>query len=392
MRNLYIFWDEPLNLTAGGVHRCIACLMQYLPQNGYNVYYIYSRDYYNTFHLRLPDNKERFLTFSELRQYLIDNRCDIILGQEAVFSSTLTRMVKRLELPNVKFINQYHNTLLFFDKKLSPHYLSLMWQTNKNWRDRIGILFRGLIYPFWKKRVRNRQNAIYKYNYDNSDVSLLLSEYEKPIMTDISGDKDAVKCAIIHNPLSWEYTADENILNEKQKEVLIVSRIYNFEKRIDRALKVWKFLQDKGLTSGWTLRIVGDGIHKEYLMNMTASMRLSGVRWEGRQDPISFYKKASIFLLTSTVEGWALTLTESMQMGVVPIALDSYPAVRSIITDGYDGCLVAENNLHLLADKLYLLMSDAKLRRQMAINGLQSCQRFTIDKIINQWCAMLNRI
>ena len=66
-------------------------------------------------------------------------------------------------------------------------------------------------------------------------------------------------------------------------------------------------------------------------MEMAKSMNLQNVIWEKRQDPRPFYKSASLFLLTSIVEGWALTLTESMQTGVVPLAFDSYPAVRSII-------------------------------------------------------------
>lgn len=391
MKNLFIFWDEPLNLTSGGIHRCIASLMKYLPSRGFNVHYIYSIDHYKTFHFPISNDNEKIFTLQELKDFLTAQKCDIILGQEAVFSTSLTKAVKALNLSGVKFINQYHSTLLYFEKKLSWDYLKLEWNTNRCFSARAGVILRGVLYPLWKHHVRRVQNKIYRFNYENSDVSLLLSEYEKPIMNKIAGDSSFNKCVAIPNALSWEEIGSPDILKSKQKEVLIVSRLYNSEKRIDLALKVWKMLELKGATEDWTLRIVGEGIHKAYLMEMAESMQLRHVVWEGRQDPRTYYERASIFLMTSIVEGWGLTLTESMQSGVVPVAFDSYPAVRSIISDGFDGYLIPTKKLKMMADKLCELMHDKAKRERMALNGLQSSGRFTINTVMNKWQDMLNR-
>lgn len=392
MKNLFIFWDEPLILTAGGIHRCIVTLIQQLPLRGITVYYLYSSDHYQTFHFYESKNSVITLTLKELREFLIEKKCDVILGQEAVFSSSLTQAVKKLNLPHIKFINQYHNTLLYFDKKLTFDYLKQEWRFNSDTSSRIGIIARGVLYPLWKFKVKKAQNRIYKYNYANSDISLLLSEFEKPIFAKILGERNPTKCHVIPNPLSWEEISSPDILSDKQKEVLIVSRIYNSEKRIDLALKIWKILEKNGKNKDWTLRIIGDGIHKNYLMDMAKSMRLKNVIWDERQDPRPFYKQASIFLLTSIVEGWALTLTESMQYGVVPIAFDSYPAVKSIITDGADGFIVPSKNVKKMADKLSLLMENPALRERMALNGLKNCKRFAIGSVMDQWENLLNNL
>ena len=79
-------------------------------------------------------------------------------------------------------------------------------------------------------------------------------------------------------------------------------------------------------------------------------------------------------------------------MGVVPIAFDSYPAIRSIITDGHDGYLIPTKNLKMMANKLYELMHDKAKRERMALNGLQSCKRFTINTVMDQWKDMLNQL
>lgn len=392
MKNLFVFWAEPLNLTGGGIHRCIVTLLKYLPQRGFNVYYLYSLDSYKTFHYKSDNNNECVLSVLELRNFLITHKCDIILGEEAAFTADFTKVVRNLNLPNVKFINQYHCTLLYLDKKLTWDYLRFKWDNDTHFFSRIGIIIRGLFYPLWKFNVRRIQNNIFRYNYLNSDVTLLLSEFEKPIMTKIIGKASLDKCIAIPNPLSWEKISTPDILKNKQKEVLMVSRIYNPEKRIDLALKVWKILEQKKVTRDWTLRIVGDGIHKNYLMKEAQAMHLHNVIWENRQDPRPFYERASIFLLTSVAEGWALTLTESMQMGVVPIAFNSYPAINSIITDGYDGYLIPTKNLKKMAIQLMMLMQDKETRDRIALNGLHSCKRFTIDSVMDQWQDMLNHL
>lgn len=390
MKNLFIFWDEPLNLTGGGIHRTINFLLTHLPARGINVRYIYSLDKYHTFHLTQENGHEVEMNISQLKQYLIEEECNYILGQEAVFSDTFTRAFVNMELENVKLINQYHNSLLYFDKKLTFHYLHLEWKMNKKIGYRLNLLTKAITYPLWKYMVRKTQRNVYKYNYKHSDMSLLLSGNEEPIMGNISGDEKLLKCVSIPNPLSWDTISSPNILKIKKKEVLIVSRIYNFEKRIDLALKSWSILQKKGMTKDWTLRIVGDGIHKDYLKNMAVKLKLENVIWVGRCNPLPFYETASIFLLTSAVEGWALTLTESMQMGTVPIAFDSYPAVRDIITDGYNGYLIPNGNILTYAEKLGKLMQQPTLRHEMALNGLESCQRFASDVIVGHWEKMLN--
>lgn len=390
MKKIFVFWNEPLNTTGGGIHRCIMNLINYLPDRGYNVDYLYSKDFYQTFILNTPGKNEKIIPLSELRAFLINNKCDVILGQEAVFSASLTKVISTIELSNIKFINQYHSTPLYFQKKLTWDFLKEEWATTANAKHRFSLIAKALLYPVWRWNVKRNQNKIYRYNYENSDITLLLSKNELPHFQKICGDMSLKKCVCINNPLSWPEIASEDILDEKKKEVLIVSRIYNCEKRIDLALKTWKKLQNRGLTNEWTLRIVGEGISEPYLKKMTHKLGLSNVYWEGRQDPLPYYRRASVFLLTSVVEGWALTLTESMQMGVVPIAFDSYPAVREIITDGVDGFLVPAKDLDMLSERLSILMHNPEKRVEMAKTALTSCCRFNTDSIMDQWREMLD--
>lgn len=392
-KTVFIFWTERLNPLRGGVHRIIILLLKYLPLRGFNVHYLYTLDDYASFKIYDEDSsKEESIKVENLKSYLLDHHCEIILGQDGVFSKRLTQVVMQMSLPGIKFINEYHNSLLLIPNKLTKEYLKFEFVNTFSFKVKIGIAVKYVLYPIWKWKIWKDVSKLYKFNFLNSDVTLLLSSKEEPIVHRILSKNDKIKCVAIPNPLSWEKVEDESILIHKKKEVLVVSRIYNPEKRIDLVLKIWCELQKRNVTEGWILRIVGDGIHKLLLMKMAEDMKLRGVVWEGWSNPLPFYHSASLFMMTSSCEGWGLTLTESMQTGVVPLAFDSYPALHDIINDGYDGYIIKNNDITLYADRMQNLMQNDDIRNQIAKNGLDSCKRFATEKIMNMWSNLLHSI
>ena len=58
---------------------------------------------------------------------------------------------------------------------------------------------------------------------------------------------------------------------------------------------------------------------------------IKNIYFEGNKNPLPYYQKASVFLMTSALEGWGLTITEAQQFGVVPVAFDSYPSLHEVI-------------------------------------------------------------
>lgn len=96
--------------------------------------------------------------------------------------------------------------------------------------------------------------------------------------------------------------------------------------------------------------------------------------------------------MTSDAEGWGLTLMEAQQMGVVPIAFDSYESIHEIIQDGVNGLLVKEGDCNGFVRKLHDLLSDDGERKRMAVSGLDVVNRFSIDRMMEQWMKILGVI
>ena len=49
---------------------------------------------------------------------------------------------------------------------------------------------------------------------------------------------------------------------------------------------------------------------------------------KGQKNPEPYYNEASIFMMTSSFEGWGLTLTEAQQYGCVPLAFHSFASLN----------------------------------------------------------------
>ena len=364
--------------------------MDNLPKYGLRCLYLakeYNAPRYYINNELIPEN---LVDTAKLREYIQKEKIDTILDQQSVFSDEFTRIYEQLGCSDVKYLTINHNTPLIFDKLLNRDRLWHLFRTSSGLVNRCMTFGRWLCYPVWKRIMNAGCAKKFRHNYKVSDRTILLSEGDQHAFASYVGLKNWNKCVVINNPLSFDTIETDKCLAGKKNEVLIVSRLNNFEKRLDRALKIWRILQDRGVVKSWHLTIVGWGLQEKMLHDLSKELALKNVDFVGRQSPEPYYQIASLFMLTSAVEGWGLTLTESMQTGVVPLAFDSYPALRSIITDGYDGCIIEDDNLDAYADRMEYLMTHKEERERIARNGLNSCKRFTIDKIVSQWVDMIN--
>ena len=94
-------------------------------------------------------------------------------------------------------------------------------------------------------------------------------------------------------------------------------------------------------------------------------------------------------MMTSSSEGWGLTLTEAQQYGVVPIAFDSYASLHDIIQDGENGFIIPNNNISEYIEKLKLLIINQDIRKEMASKCIESSKRFSQKNIIQEWIKLL---
>ncbi len=324
-------------------------------------------------------------TVTDLYAFLKANGVDIVINQIAYATWLLDAFLRnggdKWKQEGGKIISCLH-----FDPKPASSLYYLTHKRKKNLRDYVNIAKAFMLYGFYEARQRKNTGRIFNWIYDNSDWFVALSPTHFPYIKRVTAREDYDRLLAINNPLTFDDVAGKSILDEKKKVVLVCSRMDEYQKRISLVLKAWRKIQKAPVANDWTLKILGTGPDLERYMDYARDHGLKNVIFEGRQSPEAYYREADIFLMTSTgIEGWGLTLTESLQRGVVPVVMNTCSVYSDIITHGYNGFLSKGSGLDGFVQYVMALMRDEDLLRAIQLNALDSAKRFTLERTMEKW-------
>lgn len=379
MKTILWLYNMPLVPEAGGTERITSLIRNGLLRRGYDC-----------MKMLVVNPETEKITYEgeqihDLFEFLKKNNVDTIINQDGITNKVLNVFLNkgglRWQREGGKII-----TCLHFDPDAPSVIKLFLSKKTKTLKDWFIITKLQLLSSYYQNQKDNQAGKLYNELYDKSDSFVCLSKTHFAYLHKVMKRTSYEKMVAINNPLTFDDISDISILYKKKKQVLIVARMDEFYKRISLALKAWGFLQD---IKDWHLVIVGDGPslcdYKDYVQKN----HLHNVCFKGRQTPETYYKDSSIFLMTSDKEGWGLTLTESLQRGVVPIVMDSCPVFSEIISDGVNGFLTPNNEIKKFADKVRLLMTNHDILYKMEKQALVSASKFNMDNTIKQWEKIL---
>lgn len=205
-------------------------------------------------------------------------------------------------------------------------------------------------------------------------------------------DNSGGKLDAIPNPLVFDNVISEEDFLRKEKLALIVGRMWEPPKKISRALRVWAAVEADSRSEGWHLEVVGEGPSLPMYRQMAKDLGLQRVSFEGYQQPRPYYRRASLFLMTSQFEGWGMTLVEAQQQGVVPIVMDSFLSLHDIIENGCNGVIVPNRDEVAFAEAMLKLMNDNECCDHMARRALDTSRNFAIERVVDEWEKLIKNI
>ena len=217
---------------------------------------------------------------------------------------------------------------------------------------------------------------------DNSDVLVLLSDSFKGELTLLTDRVELNNVIVIANPTKIvEYTCD------KKKEILYVGRINTTQKRVDVLIDIWNRICRN--FPDWKLIIVGEGDELDILKRQAKQLGIDNISFTGRQNPIPYYERASIFCLTSSFEGLPMTLIESLNYGVVPIIFNSFAAASDVVEDYWNGRLINSFSIDDYVSALITMMTSPDKMAKWRKHALESAKKYDINLIGSQWLSVL---
>lgn len=349
---------------------------------------------------RLPEIEDaiqlnRNIDKQALSEFLTKNKIDIIqinyLKKENV--GAMPQIYDVAKKQNVKVIYAFHMCPLFQVGVHAPreqvwYSISHNERIIETLKFRFYTIFKGVLDPIVALLLRKQ----YKEAYDSCDKIVTLSpSYIEPYKK-IAGIKESDKFTAIGNELRYEQYPTEEDIKNKQPIVLALARFQEETKRLSISMRCWKRLEKEGLFPNWKLQMVGDGKDMQFYKYLADKWKLKRIEFTGLQDPYEYCKKASLLLMASGTEGWPMVLMEATQLGLPAVVMDSYGAVHDIITDGYNGHIVKNNDTEAFYKAMIDLMQDDERRLTLSRNAVESSKRFETSKVVEKWMALFNEL
>lgn len=250
-----------------------------------------------------------------------------------------------------------------------------------------------LLYPIY--RFAEKRKNIWRCDkyYEFSDKFTFLAPCFLKSYAALSGKNERDnKLDFVYNPLTYNTAITSKEREAKENIVLVVGRLSERHKKITRILEAWKHVELDKNYDNWKLQIIGDGEDRKLYENIIQEDCLKSVEMLGFKQPLPYYKKAKVFLMTSAFEGFPMTLVEAQQNGVALLVMDSYASLHEIVEDGDNGLLVKDGDVAEFTEKLKMLLKDDALRNRLADKGLLTCQRFTVGKVVDKWEMIYNSL
>lgn len=309
----------------------------------------------------------------ELIDYVRINMIDVVVNQwwpvefhQDVREQTGVKIIKCLHMdPDTRKVFEFHGIKKLLFSFVEPMYREI--ETRKHIYSSDKYLRNVDLYLFLAP-------SFLKYYREHS------KEPEKESKTDF-----------IYNPLVYHDVINIDEWDRKEKRVLFVGRLVEGHKKVSRILRIWE-RYEKGVGGDWQLDIVGDGPDREIYENFVNGHDLRRVNFYGYQSPLPFYRQSSIFLITSAYEGFPMTLVESQQNGVIPIGMDSFASINDVLENKETGFIVPNGDEDAMYREMLALMDNPEERKRMALKGLETCKRYTVEKVVDKWESIFEKL
>lgn len=368
------------NPNAGGVQRATYKLGKYLAEQGHQISYFslavdghIESKYGALFKGRESGGAENSENLDELEDICASVRPDFVINQMP-YDYNLTEKLGTLKNSHsFTLLGCLHNSLFSVVNNLEESMKSVL----------PAALFPLFNNGIGKKIALERHKYLHRRSLrhilSNHDRYILLTPPNNKELKYFVGDFMQEKIVSIPNSIAGQ----NPVLDSKSKTILHVGRLNDKQKRSDLLIPFWIACKDR--LPGWEFVVVGDGPYKNTMEEEISTRNVERIKLAGFQKPDEYYKTASLFMMPSAYEGFPFTILEAQSYGCPVLAYNSYDAISWIVNDGEDAFLSEPYNVDEMADSAVRLATNDKSRLKAQKAALQNADRFTVDKVGEQW-------
>ena len=353
-------------LSGGGAERVMSIVANYWVSQGWDV----------TLILLAPPSKPPF--------YPLDDRIKLkplgVEGNSANALAAIGNTWQRISVLRKEIIASIPDVVISFMNSVNVYTIAACAWLN------IPTIVSDHIYP-GAEDANQVWQFMMKWSYRHADLVTVLTQNALPFYPAAQGYRTMVMPNPVLKPDPVNDTA-QLLVNPS----LIAIGKFHRQKGFDLLLAAFARLQPK--YPEWQLTILGEGALRTELEALRSQLKLEDrVHLPGLVTNVREYlAQADLFVMPSRFEGFPMALCEAMACGLPVLAADCLSGPRDIIADGFNGMLVATEDVDALVAGLDALMSDPAKRQQLAQNAPQILDRFGLEQVMGIWQDAIDRV
>jgi len=236
-------------------------------------------------------------------------------------------------------------------------------------------------------RIPYRRFILKHFTTRTQQLVTLTEQYREAMEAYTNG---GVPVRTIPNPV-WMSEGEPAFEVEKNPWILSVGHIV-WDKGFDMALKVAKQVLPKH--PKWHWYILGDGDQREFLVKEIKACGLEEqMHMVGYQKDVEVWlRQGAIFVNTSRVEGFPMSMIEAEMAGLPLVAFDICEGNRQLVKTGETGYLIPSFHLEEMGQSIEMLMADGTARKKMGQRAYEAVQVYKKEEIIPKWMHLIEEI
>lgn len=306
----------------------------------------------NETNLKLP--KKIFKIFNYIFRYNISS---VIFFVYLLFKKEKNKTILILNSPSfIKFIPKGYKKIILVQHQDSE----TMWKNSSGF---------------------NKSEAFLKKCINKVSVWIVLSSFDKKEFVK-SFNIDVDKIQSISHGVDIPVLSGKKIRN---KNIVMLTRLDNNQKRIDLAILAMKSLPE------WNLNIFGEGADRNMLEELVKNNDIKNVFFNGvTNDVCSALDGNSLHLMTSDFEGFGISNIEALSRGLPIICRNTFPSVHSIISHKNNGVILSrEWNVDEFINSVEDIYNNYDFYSN---NALLSSEKFQLNSIKDEWNVLIEDI
>lgn len=192
---------------------------------------------------------------------------------------------------------------------------------------------------------------------------------------------------VIYNPRSFVSIAKASMYSK----CFVTCGRMEAEKGYDDLINA--FFEFSKLNKGWRLLIIGGGSLQHKLQKQIESLGLGAmVTLTGYVHNVNeLLREGSIFVMTSRWEGFPMSITEALEVGLPVISYD-IPAMQPLVTDGVEGRIVPAFRNEALVEAMKELANDIDMRQKMSKAAIMKANSLSAEIIAEKWFDLFTHL